>query len=274
MRRKKVNSNLLLRTCNWLSKKPQELKRIFCRNKKYQLYSEGYLPASRKCFTTCAPYCFEESLSAKFLLRTTIIDPNSGKEVAKTCQCKWLKKQNSNTINRICSTDISTNITINTRYGQASEVCTETCSGSPNACGVSSVVHLSESPTTIGSGCNATFNSLLGDTLCDGGIYNTPECNYDGGDCLDFNLQYPSCNVPKPFSIGDGFCDGGAYNTPECGFDGRDCTEIEGYPNCTVPISSHLGDGYCLGGVYNTPECGYDLGDCSDFNEDLPKCQV
>ena len=267
--RRKANGNLLIRTCNWLSKKSEKLKRKFCCNKKYQLYSEGYLPASRRCFTTCAPYCVKESLSAKFLLRSTI-DPVSGKEVARTRQCKWLKKQDSGKINSICSTDVSAKITINTRYGQASEVCTETCTGSVNACSSSSIT-VPELPT-IGPGCNVAFKGLLGDTLCDGRIYNTPECNYDQGDCLDFNVQYPSCNVPKPFSIGDGFCDGGVYNTVECGFDGGDC--IGGYSNYSAPIASYLGDGYCLGGIYNSPECGYDLGDCHEFNEELPECKV
>jgi predicted RNA-binding Zn-ribbon protein involved in translation (DUF1610 family) len=44
-----------------------------------------------------------------------------------------------------------------------------------------------------------------------------------GGDCDEFNAEYPNCNVEDPYRTGDGRCDGGAYNTTECGFDGVDC---------------------------------------------------
>ena len=76
-------------------------------------------------------------------------------------------------IDRICSTDISANVTINTRYVQAFEVCTETCSGSPNACGTSSTTAQAVSKLpTIGSGYIVPFDGLLDDTLCYGGIHN------------------------------------------------------------------------------------------------------
>ncbi len=28
--------------------------------------------------------------------------------------------------------------------------------------------------------------------------YNTPECSFDGGDCLDFKEKYTGCDVPFP----------------------------------------------------------------------------
>ena len=46
-----------------------------------------------------------------------------------------------------------------------------------------------------------------------------------GGDCEEFNAKYPNCNVDYPESIGNGGCDGGAYNTTECGFDGGVCLD-------------------------------------------------
>ncbi len=66
---------------------------------------------------------------------------------------------------------------------------------------------------------------LLGDDYCHG-FMNTPECNFDGGDCLEFNAKYPNCTFDdmQPGLIGDGSCDGGRYNSLECGWDGGDCT--------------------------------------------------
>lgn len=43
----------------------------------------------------------------------------------------------------------------------------------------------------------------------------------DGGDCVI--PDYPDCHVAYPDYLGDGVCDGGAYSTPECGFDLGDC---------------------------------------------------
>ncbi len=60
------------------------------------------------------------------------------------------------------------------------------------------------------------------DGSCDGGILNTRECAFDGGDCLNYNAQYPNCDADDPFKIGDGECDV-EYNTEKCFFDGSDC---------------------------------------------------
>jgi len=74
--------------------------------------------------------------------------------------------------------------------------------------------------------------------------------------------------VDYPTSIGDGYCDGSEYNTEGCGWDGGDCAEFNGeWPGCIVESPDFVGDGECDGGVYNTAECGFDGGDCSSFNE-------
>lgn len=96
---------------------------------------------------------------------------------------------------------------------------------------------------------------------------NTYECQFDGGDCLEFNVAYPLCNVEKPSLISNGVCDGGDYNTERCGYDGGDCCEIE-------PSDPNLGDGKCHGGNYNTRACGFDKGDCIEFNRNFPSCFV
>ena len=62
----------------------------------------------------------------------------------------------------------------------------------------------------------------FGDDRCDGGILNSIACDFDGGDCVNYNLAYPTCGAAAPWKIGDGNCDQ-AYNTPECNYDGADC---------------------------------------------------
>lgn len=100
------------------------------------------------------------------------------------------------------------------------------------------------------SGCNTPNKCFLGDGICDetdGTIYlnfghNTPECNFDGGDCVCHNAKVPffpnhgfdysGCNVDDPCKLRDRLCQwqDPAYNTPECNFDDGDClVENNGY---------------------------------------------
>ena len=67
---------------------------------------------------------------------------------------------------------------------------------------------------------------LFGNGVCDGGILNSIGCNFDGGDCVNYNLAYPNCEAVEPKSVGDGVCNQ-AYNIPECDFDGADCCPFE-----------------------------------------------
>jgi len=84
----------------------------------------------------------------------------------------------------------------------------------------------SPAPSTA---CQVPDPEFLGDGMCDGGEYNTEVCEYDKGDCDEFNAMYPNCNVPDPVMVGDGFCDDQhntgtpVYNVAECGHDGGDC---------------------------------------------------
>jgi hypothetical protein len=124
--------------------------------------------------------------------------------------------------------------------------------------------------------CKVNNPSLIGDGYCYGYDYNTEQCGWDGGDCIEFNEKYPNCKVDSPSFIGDGFCYGGDYNTEECGWEGGDCESFnEKYPNCKVYLPSLLiGDGFCDGDYFNTEECGWDGGDCESFNEKYPNCKV
>ncbi|GFH51784.1 hypothetical protein CTEN210_08260 [Chaetoceros tenuissimus] len=109
----------------------------------------------------------------------------------------------------------------------------------------------------------------VGDGTCDK-FLNNPECEFDGGDCIDFNTKYPECDVFKPSFIGDGTCyDAGKYNTLECGYDGGDCFLSE-YPQCHGVKGerfdpSMVKNEKCDGHPYDTEVCGWDGGACVKY---------
>ena len=70
-----------------------------------------------------------------------------------------------------------------------------------------------------GPECNPDFPQFLGDGECNGGGYNTEECKWDAGDCLEFNEKYPDCPTNFPRQVGNGRCNS-EENTEACGWDG------------------------------------------------------
>ncbi len=138
----------------------------------------------------------------------------------------------------------------------------------------------------------------LGNGKCDIAL-NIAGCNFDAGDCREFNSdEYKSCRAKfyelykqgmdvDPSRIGDGMCDNEwPYNTRECRYDGFDCLvmvekpqvdiefEVPGYPGCFASdllSAMQLGDGNC--NIHNnSTECQYDGGDCvtSSFKRHIP----
>ena len=140
-----------------------------------------------------------------------------------------------------------------------------------------------QSADLIGGDCYPVADSdQLGDGVCDGFIFNTQICGFDGGDCLDFNIQHPKCCGTENYTIlelfneyhrhpyfglGDGKCDGiSMYSGPECGYDGGDCelcyTIFEKQFE-KESFGDTFGDGKCDGSsALNIDICGFDGGDC------------
>ena len=127
--------------------------------------------------------------------------------------------------------------------------------------------------------CVVRFPSKIGDGICDGQEYNLEACDWDGGDCKEWNLRYPYCNAFDIDTAGDGICQM-ELNRFECGWDGYDCIEYNSrYPNCTAFEPFRVGDGYC-DEAYNVTDCGWDGGDCIgtvepyDYDIEYPYCNA
>jgi hypothetical protein len=114
--------------------------------------------------------------------------------------------------------------------------------------------------------CHVTSDNIamLKDGKCNGGVLNSFQCGFDGGDCLDFNMAFPNCKALNAYEVGDGVCQR-EYNTEECGYDGGDCCPLS-------KEDTYLGDGQCHGGAYLTETCAYDHGDCDKFRYEHPLC--
>jgi len=107
---------------------------------------------------------------------------------------------------------------------------------------------------------------MVGDGECHSWANNI-ECNFDGGDCFSFNMEYPGCIAKDSWRVGDGECDKENLNL-ECKYDGLDCCseDVDGFLH-----SNKLGDGTC-DQEYNTLNCGWDDLDC--VVTEFPECRV
>ena len=66
----------------------------------------------------------------------------------------------------------------------------------------------------------------MGNGVCSN-LLNTPECCFDGGDCIfpKPRVYCPMCNWEITLAFGDMVCDE-KYNTKECCFDEGDCFNV------------------------------------------------
>ena len=124
---------------------------------------------------------------------------------------------------------------------------------------------------------------LVGDGICNDET-NIFTCNYNGGDCCGYNINFEHCAECTCFHqetclagvnhifVGDGVCND-ETNNAECNYDGDDCcgscvyteycTQCACLGNLTGNGNSNplLGNGICNDDT-NIVECGYDGGDC------------
>ena len=117
-------------------------------------------------------------------------------------------------------------------------------------------------------------------------------CNWDDGDCVDFNNRYPNCDTlvnstleelyhdyvrmaDSWFGLDDGICHGFKdYAVEECGWEGGDCTEcyqlVGVTPRDDPDLFASFGDYMCDGGsLLNNALCSYDGGDCETCMEEF-----
>ena len=124
------DGKLTTKTCQWLSTQTSNKKRGLCRAKRFQLYSQGYLPASRMCRETCSQFnCVQEKLVSQFL-HSTQINEITGELEANTRQCRMLLGKKPEKIIEFCWPSDTDLVYLDTQYGYGWQVCTSSCPGS------------------------------------------------------------------------------------------------------------------------------------------------
>ena len=122
---------------------------------------------------------------------------------------------------------------------------------------------------------------MLGNGICNGGLYNTKDCDFDNGDCEEFNVNFPGCAALEPSKVKNGKCDNAidGHNTELCKFDGGDCDNYNAFKNdkknkkCTIEGDFDLlFNGRCDDSVFNIKDCGDENGECKEFNKLKGKC--
>mmetsp|Transcript_24965 Transcript_24965/g.58933 ORF Transcript_24965/g.58933 Transcript_24965/m.58933 type:complete len:705 (+) Transcript_24965:49-2163(+) len=115
--------------CSWLASQSPSKRGKICTAKKYQIRSkkpERYAPASVACTDQCSGYCVEE-----FRRNLFVFHSKQNKDIESTKSCKWLQKQTPKRRAKICSGFVE--VDGPPIYGQAKEVCTQTCNSCDKA---------------------------------------------------------------------------------------------------------------------------------------------
>jgi len=129
-----------------------------------------------------------------------------GDEVGDCTVCNSLVADKTLTGDGICHGGMHNSLDCNSDAGDC-----ETFNARYPRCYIDAVDKISEGPVLVAV-------PIIGDGICNSGIYNNPDCGYEDGDCL-------LCNelVENSTKIGDGVCDGQNYMSDACGLDGGDC---------------------------------------------------
>ncbi len=122
-------NKLNLKSCKWLSQKNDVTKSKICQNKKFQLYAEGYLPASRVCPITCAEYnCVQQKSNSMFVYDAYVDFKGIMKPIIR--KCNFLGKKDEEERSQSCAPTNKKLAYVDTRIGYGWEVCTEFCASS------------------------------------------------------------------------------------------------------------------------------------------------
>lgn len=122
----RTDGSLVVRTCKWLRKRPEELKKQICSRKKYQMYEYGYTPASISCPVTCSNNgCLQENRNAKFFAGFET-DSRTRNDVPVLHKCRWLARQKFTDIVSYCYYPPK-RLNRDLKYGDARKICTRTC---------------------------------------------------------------------------------------------------------------------------------------------------
>lgn len=117
---------VVVRTCKWLGKKPEAMKEKICARKKFQVYAQGNLPASRMCPITCEPYgCVEEKENVRFLY-DAVVNDNGNLEPAFR-NCRFLSRLEGDELQNVCWPNNKNLAYLDSKYGFGWEVCTTSC---------------------------------------------------------------------------------------------------------------------------------------------------
>lgn len=117
---------LRTRSCDWLAIQPPSKITKICKEAKFQIYKNGFLPASRMCSKTCWEndgYCIKEHPSAEFLYDWEISE--DGKYVPTTRQCSEVAGLiEEYGFNAVCH---PRHDYLDTKHGYGIYVCPESC---------------------------------------------------------------------------------------------------------------------------------------------------
>eukprot|EP00903_Cladosiphon_okamuranus_P014053 g13063.t1 len=123
------------------------------------------------------------------------------------------------------------------------------------ACVDPSAPCVADDDITVNMLANCPWVNGIGNGYCDLDM-NTPECNYDGGDCCSCTCQEGEFADESTYLCTEFFC-----IDPSASCVDDDDFTVDMLAHC--PSIYTIGDGYC-DPEQNTPECNYDGGDCCE----------